>query len=99
MSKPPSEAAAIDDTEIYAKDWRDVSNMGQEVKLVQQYIQGKKDFINSLEQRSGSEQNSRIQDPLMASTMKGDNAAWSGDNYTPSSTKSPGLYPLHELQK
>lgn len=35
VSKPPSESASIDeDTELYAKDWRDVSTMGQEVKLV-----------------------------------------------------------------
>lgn len=41
VSKPPS-ASIDEDTELYAKDWRDVSTMGQEVKLVQQYIQEKK---------------------------------------------------------
>lgn len=100
VSKPPSESASIDeDTELYAKDWRDVSTLGPEVKLVQQYIQEKKDFINNLGQHCGSDRNSRTQGPLMASTLKGDTTAWSDDKYTPSSTKSPGLYPLQELKK
>lgn len=95
VSKPPSESASIDeDTELYAKDWRDVSTLGPEVKL-----QEKKDFINNLGQHCGSDRNSRTQDPLMASTLKGDTTAWSDDKYTPSSTKSPGLYPLQELKK
>lgn len=98
VSKPPS-ASIDEDTELYAKDWRDVSTMGQEVKLVQQYIQEKTDFINNLGQHCGSDRNSRTQDPLMASTMKGDTTAWGDVKYTPSSTKSPGLYPLQELKK
>lgn len=76
-----------------------MSTLGPEVKLVQQYIQEKKDFINNLGQHCGSDRNSRIQDPLMASTMKGDTTAWSDDKYTPSSTNSLGLYPLQELKK
>lgn len=100
MSKPPYESASIDEyTELYAKDWGDVSTLGPEVKLLQQYIQEKKDIINNLGQHCGSDRNSRTQDPLMACTIKGDTTAWSDDKYDPSSTKSPGLYPLQELKK
>ena len=97
MSKPPAETnpeGTVDDD-----NGTDMDALMEEAILLKQYQQEKARYTRRMKPQRESEINSEARDTLMASNLKDDVTVWSGDNYTPSSTKSPGLYPLRELQK